>query len=43
MLGGYEQTDLAQDREKKASCCEGGNEPSAYVKCGECLEYLKIY
>jgi len=26
-----------------AGCCENGNEPSSYIKCGDFFEYLMTY
>jgi len=34
-------TDMAQDKGHEACSCECGNEPLAFVKCGEIFYYLR--
>jgi hypothetical protein len=36
--GGIDWIELAQDRDRVASTCECGNEPSGSIKCGEFLD-----
>jgi len=36
--GGMDWIELAQDRGQVAGTCEGGNEPSGCIKCGEFLD-----
>jgi len=36
--GGLDWIDLAQDRDRVAGTCEGSNEPSGSINCGEFLD-----
>jgi len=36
--GGMDWIELAQDRDRWRGICEGGNEPSGSIKCGEFLD-----
>ena len=38
--GGLDWIDVALDRDIWASCCDFCNEPSAFIKCGEFLDYF---